>query len=230
MILSSCRLFGIVLAKLVSFGSAVESDFYDWKTDEMKIKCELESFNKLIGSCTHPNITTSITTSLIRSITLYDVVKSSTINRQPLKKVAIQSLLEDNYGFEFVPLLDQMVEKDISLISFLVQHGMTKDRNSIYSIAVLSSIPPSILLQQLDSIKSTIINSLNIEDVIQSANHIMDNEGNNYSQGLAAINKLKQLDKEDKRVVEVLVKFAQHYIFDAWRENAVYALGEFPSK
>ena len=219
-----------MLAKLISFGKAVESDFYDWKTNEMKISCELESFNKLIGSCTHPNITTSITTSLIRSITLYDVVKSSTINRQPLNKVAIQSLLQDNYGFEFVPLLNQMVEKDISLVSFLTQHGMTKDRNSIYSIAVLSSIPPSILLQQLDSIKSTITNSLNNDDVIQSANQILEHPQGKFSQGLATINKLKQLDKEDKRVVEVLVKFAQHYIFDAWRENAVYALGEFPSK
>ena len=170
------------------------------------------------------------TTSLIRSITLYDVVKSSTINRQPLNKVDIQSLLEDNYGLEFVPLLNQRVEEDISLISFLAQHGMTKNRNSIYSIAVLSSIPPSILLQQLDSIKSTITNSLNIDDVIQSANQILDRPQGKYEEGLASINKLKQLDKEDKRVVEVLVKFAQHYGYDEWRENAVYALGEFPSK
>ena len=88
---------------------------------------------------------------------------------------------------------------------------MTKDRNSIYSIDVLSSIPPSILLQQLDSINSTITNSLNIDDVIQSTNQIMDHPPGKYVEGLAAINKLKQLDKEDKRVVEILVKFAQHY-------------------
>ena len=219
-----------MLTKLVSFGSLVESDFYDWKTDEMKISCELESFNKLIRSCTHPNITTSITTSLIRSITLYDVVKSSTINRQPLKKVIIQSLLQDNHGFKSVPLLNQMVEEDISLVSFLAQHGMTKDRNSIYSIAVLSSIPPSILLQQLDSIKSTFTNSLIIDHVIQSSNQIMNFPQGKYEEGLASINKLKQLDKEDKRVVDVLVKFAQYFGFDEWRENAVIALGEFPSK
>ena len=29
-----------------------------------------------------------------------------------------------------------------------------------------------------------------------------------YDKGLTAINKLKQLDKEDKRAIEVLVKFA----------------------
>ena len=219
-----------MLAKLLSFEKDVERDLYDWKSYGMKIECELESFNKLIGSCSHPNITTSIVTSLVRSITLYDIVKPSTINRQPLNKIDFQSLLQDTYGCEFVPLLNEMVEQDKSLISFLAQHGMTKDKHSFYSIAVLSSIPPSILLQQLDSITTTITNSLNIEEVIQSANQALSYPQGKYDEGLAAINKLKQLDKGDERVVEVLVKFAQHYSYPEWRENAVIALGQFSSK
>ncbi len=198
----------------------------------MKIECELESFSKLIESCTHPNITTSMTTSLVRSITLYDVVKSSTINRQPLEQIDIQSLLEDTNGSKFHSLLNQKVEENGALVAFMAQHGMTKDSHSIYSIAVLSSIPPSILLQQLDSIKATITNSLNIEDVIQSANQILEQPQGKYDEGLATINKLKQLDKGNERVVEVLVKFVQQLNggYSDWQENAVIALSQFPSK
>ena len=58
----------------------------------------------------------------------------------------------------------------------------------------------------------------------------MDHPQGKLDAGLATINKLKQLDKEDKRVIEVLIKFTQHIAYADWRENAVYALGEFPSK
>jgi hypothetical protein len=87
------------------------------------------------------------------------------------------------------------------------------------------------VLLQLDSIKTTITNSLNIEEVIQSANQALSYSQGKYSEGLAAINKLKQLDKRDERVVEVLVKFVQQLNgYDDWQENAVISLGQFPSK
>ena len=219
------------MTKLLLFGNEVENDLYDWKVDGLKkMKSGIESFNNLIESCTHSHITTSIITSLVRSITLYDIVKSSTINRKPLEGVNIQSLLEDTTGEEFCILLDQMIEQDEKLINFLVQHGMTKGTQSIYSIALLSSIPPTILIQQLGSIKESSSNSLRIEDVIQSANQIISDRSKGMEDGLDVINKLKQLDKTDERVIEVLVKFAQHYASEDWRENAVIALSQFSSK
>ena len=222
---------GIVLTKLLLFGKEVEDDLYDWRTDGLRKKQdEVSSFNNLIESCTHPHITTSIITSLVRSITLYDVVKSSTINRKPLKgKVNIQSLIEDDDGEEFCKLLDLRIEQNESLMKFLVEHGMTKDSQSIYSIALLSSIPPSTLIQQLNSIKGSFIHSLNIENEIQSANQII-NHPKTVDSGLRAINNLKQLDKTDERVIQVLVKFAQHYGSEQWRENGVIVLSQFPSK
>ena len=93
------RLFGIVLTKLLVFGNEVDDDLYDWKEDGLKkMKSDIESFNKLIESCNHSHITTSIITSLVRSITLYDVVKSSPINRKPLENINIQYLIEDDDG------------------------------------------------------------------------------------------------------------------------------------
>ena len=222
---------GIVLTKLLLFGKEVEDDLYDWRTDGLRKKQdEVPSFNNLIESCTHPHITTSIITSLVRSITLYDVVKPSTINRKPLEgNVNIQYLIEDRTGERFCELLDQRIEQNESLMKFLVQHGMTKDNQSIYSIALLSSIPPSTLIQQLNSIKGSFIHSLNIENEIQSANQII-NHSKTKDPGIRAINNMKQLDKTDERVIQVLVKFAQYYASEQWRENAVIALSQFPSK
>jgi hypothetical protein len=219
------------LTKLLLFGNEVENDLYDWKVDGLKkIKSDIESFNKLIESCNHSHITTSIITSLVRSITLYDVVKSSPINRKPLESINIQSLLEDDDGERFCELLDQMIEQDESLIEFLIQHGMTKNNQSIYSIALLSSIPPTNLIQLLNSIKGSFTNSLNIEDVIKSSNQALNNPFTMYYEGLTAINNLKQLDKTDERVIQILVKFAQYDGYDEWRENAVISLSQFPSK
>ena len=219
------------MTKLLLFGNDVENDLYDWKVDGLKeMKCEIESFNKLIKSCNHPNITTSITVSLIQSITLYDIVKSSTIIRTELEEdIIIQDLIKDETGDNFFSLFNQRIEEDSKLINFLVQHGMTNNNQSIYSIALLSSIPPEILIQQIDSIKGIFTNELNIEDVIKSANQIIDHP-TTVIDGLDAINNLKQLDKSDDRVVDTLVKFAQHYAFDDWRLNAVVALSQFPSK
>ena len=219
------------MTKLLLFGNDVENDLYDWEVYGLKeMKCEIESFNKLIKLCNHPNITTSIIVSLIQSITLYDIAKSSTIIRTELEEdISIQNLIEDETGEEFFPLFNQMIEEDSKLINFLVQHGMTNNNQSIYSIALLSSIPPEILIQQIDSIKGMFTNELNIEDVIKSANQIIDHP-TTFSDGLDAINNLKQLDRTDDRVVDTLVKFAQHYAFDDWRLNSVVALSQFPSK
>ena len=146
-----------------------------------------------------------------------------------MESVDIQSLVDDANGERFCKLLDQMIEQDETLIKFLIQHGMTKNNQSIYSIALLSSIPPSTLIQQLNSIKGSFIHSLNIENEIQSANQII-NHPKTLEPGLTAINNMKQLDKTDERVIQVLVKFAQHYASEQWRENAVIALSQFPSK
>ena len=224
-------MFGIVLTKLLLFGNEVENDLYDWKEDGLKkIKSDIESFSSLIESCNHSHITTSIITSLVRSITLYDVVKSSPINRKPLEGVDIQYLLADRNGERFCELLDQMIEQDESLIEFLIEHGMTKNDQSIHSIALLSSIPPTNIIRILNSIKGSFTNSLDIEDVIKSSNQILDNPSTMYNEGLTAINNLKQLDKTDERVIQILVKFAQYYRFGGLRENAVISLSQFPSK
>jgi hypothetical protein len=220
-----------VLAKLLLFGNNVEEDLFDWKLGRLKqMDCEVESFSKLIGSCTHPNITTSMITSLVRSITLYDVVKFSTIDRQPLESVKVQDLLGDITGERYCKLLNQRIEEDPSLINFLTQHGMTKDGRSIYCLALLASIPPSVLIQQL-SLTTVTTGSLNIEDEIRSAYQILDHPEGKYGKGMTAIDKLKQLDKSDERVAEVLIRFISSETgdFEGWRESAAIALRCFPS-
>ena len=52
------RLFGIVLNKLLLFGESVNEDKYNWKTNTIKVECDLQSYSDLIHSCFHPNINT----------------------------------------------------------------------------------------------------------------------------------------------------------------------------
>jgi hypothetical protein len=192
----------------------------------------------LIKSCIHPNITTSIIASITRSICFYHFGNSSTITRKSLEKenkFNIQNLLKDTNpdGEEFCKLLNEIIEDNLELINLLIQLGMENNERSIYSIAILSSISPIKLIQQLDSLK-TINTNISINEDIDTLCKPLNGVGG-IEGGLKSIDKLTQMNKNDEKVVQSILKFLQtdiesKYTSEKWRERAAISLRQFPSR
>jgi len=167
--------------------------------------------------------------AITRSVTFYDVAKLPSLEKGEYSGAVIFQDLEDDMGQRFCSLLDQRIEEDADLVEFLVQQGLKNSTQAIYPVALLASIPPMTLIHQLEKLKGTFTRPLSVDEIIRAADAAMANP-TKLNQGTVVINNLKQLDKKDEKVVEVLVKFVQHYAFPEWREGAVVALGQFPSK
>ena len=214
---------------MLNFGEGVKEDYYNQKLGFLDTsKCDKPFYIDLISSCFHQNITTSYITSFVRSICLIEFGQVSQTNKKNLDKNKFIQDIQTTQDINNTLLnFFQYKIEDSSIMEILTQLS-NQQSTSNYSIALLSSIHPSILKSTLDklninNIKSTqnlIVNLDDLEQKIQSSKYIYE--------FLDVINTIDRMeDKSHPKALQILIKCLKDINEDISKRSAV-VLSKFP--
>jgi len=148
------RLFGIVLAKMLLYGSQLDDDLYDWKTNQIKqsLLSDIVSYKSLIRYCFQSNSKSVLVASVIRGICFYELVGIEGITSwKDLDVDSLMKSLEDPFLWKRLPAFMQFCNlkvKSDEVLSALIR-GSEDPATKFFAISALATTPPEEVLKHI---------------------------------------------------------------------------------
>ena len=203
---------------MLLFGSKVEKDLYDWRSDSLHISCENSSYIDLINCCFHSNITTQFIASFVRSICLYEFSNIENQNNFKKRELDVNQTIQNLQTTEDLNnylqyLIHFKFSENDSILQKLIDFGMEKE-NTMNIIALLSTITPKELKLKLQILKQNDKQSFNNSNLsTNDFNSIKTKikESLSFGDVTREILKLGRMNKNDAKVIEILLDCLKDY-------------------
>jgi HEAT repeat protein len=203
-----------VLAKLLLYGETVDAlNLYEWKQDTIRnLPCDLSSYLNLIQLCYKENVTATFASSFVRSICLYDILKT------PIPSKKLENIPE------IIENLDR--EKCKELIGFQIEDNLLINKlahqNTNEAITVLATLTPFTLEIKVEFFKEQLKESKKATDIDLSKS--TDVDLSKLNRILAEYGKTK-IEPNNPEVVSALLKALKD---ENWmvRKEAIKLLGQ----